>query len=241
MRYDSGAGTLNFERPTSNIEVKNEPQCLLSKFDFGNSAFEVSSSMIQKLPFGHPVTGADVARLETRLREALVALHFHRSGSLAVLNLACGRADETGALAAALAPMEIALYLGLDLRDNAIQEARARWALPGGQIEFRASDGSAIHRLEEAPAWDLIFIRHQNFYHDPPRWDRLFGNALAALAPGGLLACTSYFDREHELMKASLRTRGASLLWDASPPGSRPLPDVPGKSVDRHLALFAAI
>ncbi|MES2474811.1 MAG: class I SAM-dependent methyltransferase [Verrucomicrobiota bacterium] len=194
--------------------------------------------MIQRLPFGHPVTAVDVARLESILREAFVALRFHRPGSLAVLNLACGRADETGALAAALAPMEIARYLGLDLRDGTIEEARKRWALPGGQIEFRAGDGSAIHRLEQMPAWDLIFIRHQNFYHDPSRWDRLFGNALSALAPSGLLVCTSYFDREHELMKASLRTRGASLLWDVCPPGSRPLFDAPGKSVDRRLAFF---
>lgn len=195
--------------------------------------------MIQRLPFGHPVTAVDVARLEVMLRDALVALRFQRLGDVSVLNLACGRADETGALAAALAPTRIARYLGMDLRDGTIEEARKRWALPGGQIEFRAGDGSAIHRMEEAPAWDLIFIRHQNFYHDPPRWDRLFGNALSALAPGGLLACTSYFDREHELMKASLRTRGAALLWDARPPGSRPLHDAPGKSVDRRLALFS--
>jgi SAM-dependent methyltransferase len=231
---------LNIERPILNIEVKTGPQLAPSKLDGGKPAFEVPSSMIQRLPFGHPITAVDVARLETILREALVAVGFYRPGSLAVLNLACGRADETGALAAALSPMQIARYLGLDLRHSTIEEARKRWTLPGGQLEFLAGDGSAIHRLEQSRAWDLIFIRHQNFYHDPPRWDRLFGNALSALAPGGLLACTSYFDREHELMKASLRTRGASLLWDANPPGSRPLSDAPGKSVDRRLALFAA-
>ncbi len=196
--------------------------------------------LIQRLPFGHSVTAADVSRLEGMLREALVALRFLRVGEISVLNLACGRADETGALAAALAPMRIGRYLGVDLRDSAIEEASKRWALPDGLIEFRAGDGSAIQQLEKLPAWDLIFIRHQNYYHHPARWDRLFGNALGALAPAGLLACTSYFDREHELMKASLRTRGAAMVWDARPAGSRPLSDAPGKSVDRRLAIFRA-
>lgn len=227
---------MKIERPTLNFEGKERGHsCPLF---LSRSALPQA---IQRLPFGHPATAADVGRLETFLREALAALRFHRPGSLAVLNLACGRADETGALAAALAPMQINRYLGLDLRHSTIEEARQRWDLAGGQIEFRVGDGSAIHRMEQAAAWDLIFIRHQNFYHDPPRWDCLLGNALSALAPGGLLACTSYFDHEHDLMKASLRTRGASLVWDARPPGSRPLSDVAGKSVDRHVALFTAV
>lgn len=194
--------------------------------------------MIQRLPFSHPPTAGDVARLETLLRAALTGLHFHRAGKLAVLNLACGRADETGALAAALAPLEIGHYLGIDLRADTIAEAEKRWALPGGVIEFRCGDASAIDRMKLLPPFDLIFIRHQNYWNDAATWDRLLGNALAALAPGGLLACTSYFDREHELLKASLKTRGAELRWDVRHLDSRPLPDVSRKSVDRWLAVF---
>lgn len=194
--------------------------------------------MIQRIPFQEPATAGDVTRLQALLREALVTLRFHRLGKIAVLNLACGRADETGALAGALAPMEISLYLGMDLRATAIEEASKRWHLPGGNLEFRCGDASVIHKMAELPAFDLIFIRHQNYWHDPARWDRLFAHALAALAPGGLLACTSYFDREHELLKASLKTRGADLLWDVLHPMSRPLNDAPNKSVDRRLAIF---
>lgn len=195
--------------------------------------------MIQSIPFQDPPIAGDVARLQSLLREALTVLRFHRAGTITVLNLACGRADETGALAAALEPAEIGLYLGIDLRATAIEEASRRWKLPAGKIEFRSGDASSIHRMKELPEFDFIFIRHQNYWHHPVVWDRLLGNALGALAPGGVLACTSYFDREHELLKASLKTRGAELLWDVRHPGSRPLDDAPGKSVDRRLAVFA--
>lgn len=195
--------------------------------------------MIQRIPFQEPTTAGDAARLQILLRDALTTLKFHRTGKITLLNLACGRADETGALAAALAPAEINHYLGIDLRATAIEEATKRWKLNGGSIEFRSGDASSIHRMKELPAFDFIFIRHQNYWHHPAVWDRLLGNALSALAPNGLLACTSYFDREHELLKASLKTRGAEILWDVRHPASRPLNDAPGKSVDRRLAIFS--
>lgn len=194
--------------------------------------------MIQRLPFSHPGTAADVGRLYHLLRAALAGVGHDRSGDIAVLNLACGRADETGAIAAAFAPAKISIYLGIDLRQDAIAEAARRWALPGGMIEFRCGDASAIDRMKLLPKFDFIFIRHQNYWDDPAAWDYLLSNALAALTPGGLLACSSYFDREHQLVTAALKTRGAEILWDVRHPASRPLPDAPGKSVDRHLAVF---
>lgn len=195
--------------------------------------------MIRRLPFSHAQTAADVARLQVLLADALAMIGFHQPGRLSVLNLACGRADETGALAAALAPAEIGYYLGIDLRAETIAEARKRWQLPAGIIEFKCGDALNLGRIRQLPAFDFIFIRHQNYWNDPPVWDVMLESALAALAPGGLLVCTSYFDREHELMKASLKTRGAELSWDVRHAASRPLPDVPGKSVDRHLAVFS--
>jgi SAM-dependent methyltransferase len=194
--------------------------------------------VIQRIPFRFPGTTGDVRRLETLLRDALRAAAFQPPGRLALLNLACGRADETGALAAALAPHPIGFYLGIDLRPDAVAEAAARWDLPDGEISFRCGDAAATDRMRQLPAFDLVFIRHQNYWHEPPVWDRLLGNALLALKPGGLLACTSYFDHEHDLMKAALQTRGARLLTTIRHLGSRPLPDAPGKSVDRHLAVF---
>ncbi len=194
--------------------------------------------MIQRRPFLHSATAGDVARLEKLLRDALAGTGFSRSGRLAVLNAACGRADETGALAAALGPAEIGFYLGIDLRPDAIADAARRWELPGGAIAFRTGDAAEIATMKHLPPFDLIFIRHQNYWDDPARWDRLLEILLNALAPGGLLACTSYFDREHHLARTALLTRGAEILRDVPHPATRPLPEAPGKSVDRHLALF---
>lgn len=172
------------------------------------------------------------------MRQAFAAVGFLKTVRLVVLNLACGRADETGAIAVALAPSKISHYLGIDLRADAIAEAARRWALPGGLIEFRCGDASAIGRMQLITAVDLIFIRHQNYWDDPVGWDRLLENGLEVLKPEGLLVCTSYFDREHELLVAALKTRGAQVLWNVRAPDSRELPDAPGKSVDRHLVVF---
>lgn len=201
---------------------------------------DLGESLIQRVSFQEKATAGDVARLQALLRDALTVLSLQKRGPLTVLNLACGRADETGALAAALAPARIDYYLGMDLRPVAIEEAAKRWALPQGRIEFRCGDASRLHQMRQLPRFDFIFIRHQNYWHGPATWDRLLGYALDALAPGGVLACTSYFDREHDLLLASLGTRGAELLWNVRHPASRPLSDAPGKSVDRNLAIFRA-
>lgn len=170
------------------------------------------------------------------MRAALLAADFFlpERARLRVLNLACGRADETGALAKALAPMKIDAYLGIDLRPDTIAEAKRRWILTEGEIEFRCGDAQSILPGEA----DLVFIRHQNYWHDPVAWDRLLDKARAALKPAGVLVCTSYFDREHELLLAAMATRGVRPLVNVRHPESRPLPDAPGKSVDRWLAIF---
>ncbi len=197
--------------------------------------------MIQRREFRYPGTAEDVSRLGGLLSDAWKVAGFFPTGRLAVMNLACGRADETGALAAALAPAKIGFYLGIDLRPETIAEAQARWALPDGEIEFRCGDAAATHRMRQLPLFDLILIRHQNYWHEPVVWDRLLENALNGLKPGGLLVSTSYFDREHELLVAALKTRGAELLANLRHASSRALPDAPGKSVDRWLAVFRNI
>ncbi len=192
----------------------------------------------QRIPFRHPETAADVARLQTLLRDALSAIRFHPQETLTILNLACGRADETGALAAALGPSKISFYLGIDLRPDTIAEAMRRWHLTEGVIEFRCGSAADMDRMKLLPEFDFIFIRHQNYWDDPATWDRILANAIIKLKPNGILACTSYFDHEHELLKAALKTRGMEILCDIRHPASRALPDVPGKSVDRRLAIF---
>ena len=204
----------------------------------GQDGGEFWRRMIQKLPFSHEGTDADIKRLRVLLGEVFALCGLRFSGKLAVLNLACGRADETGALSAAVAPAEIGFYLGMDLRADAIAEARKRWELPGGEIGFREGNAAMIGRMEGLPEFDMVFIRHQNYWHEPMVWEGILEESLAALKEGGHLVCTSYFDLEHELLVASMRARGAKVLANVRHAASRPLPDAEGKSVDRWVAVF---
>jgi len=194
--------------------------------------------MIQRFPFSYEATDGDIRRLGVLLREAFALAETGFSGKVAVLNLACGRADETGVLAAALQPAEIGFYLGMDLRGEAIAEAKQRWELPGGEVDFREGNAAMIGRMEGLPEFDLIFIRHQNYWHEPMVWEGILDEALAALKEGGYFVCTSYFDLEHEIILASMRERGARLLANVRHAFSRALPDAAGKSVDRWLAVW---
>ena len=204
----------------------------------GKEGSEPPPRMIQKLPFSYEGTDGDIHRLAVLLGEVLALAAVKFSGKLAVLNLACGRADETGVLAASLAPAEIGFYLGMDLRADAVEEAGKRWELPGGEIDFREGNAAMIGRMEGLPDFDLVFIRHQNYWHDAMVWESMFDEALAALKDGGHLLCTSYFDAEHELFLASMRTRGVEMLANMRHAFSRDLPDAEGKSVDRWVAVF---
>ena len=177
------------------------------------------------IPFTFPGIGADVRRLGALLTLGLRAADWKTPMKPAVLNLACGRADESGVLLAAVAPLAADLfYLGIDLRPPEIAEAKARWipaAPPGWQIDFRAGDASRTDRMKQLPPFDFIFIRHQNYWHDPAIWEQLYRNALGAMKPGGLLAITSYFDREHDLATACLLQCGALKRADLPHPHSR--------------------
>ncbi len=194
--------------------------------------------MIQKLPFSYEGIDGDIRRLSVLLPEVLALAGTNFSGKFSVLNLACGRADETGVLAASLEPAEVSFYLGMDLRADAIAEAVERWELPGGEIDFREGNAAMIGRIEGLPEFDVVFIRHQNYWHEPMVWEGILDEALASMKDGGYLLCTSYFDMEHELFVASMRTRGVKILANLRHAFSRELPDAEGKSVDRWVAIF---
>ncbi len=193
------------------------------------------------MPFSFDGNAEDAQRLKRLLQQAMQLLSLAPWQQPYMLNVACGRADETGVLLETLAwPDTAGFYLGMDLRPREIAEARRRWThswRPQGRVEFRVADASISQEWPSEP-FDVIFLRHQNFWDAPAIWDQIFRHALARLKPSGRLFLTSYFDREHELALAALKSLGGHLCLNMRHALSRPLADAPGKSVDRWLALF---
>jgi len=195
--------------------------------------------LIQRLPFSFPGIDGDIQRLGELLGRLFSAAGVSFPSRISILNLACGRADETGVLIDTVKPAETTFYLGMDLRADAIDEAARRWDLLHGEIEFREGNAAMVGRMKGLPKFDLIFIRHQNYWHEPMVWEGILDEALSALEPDGYLMCTSYFDLEHELFLASMRERGVRQLANMRHPESRDLADAEGKSVDRWAAVFS--
>lgn len=194
------------------------------------------------MDFSFPGIAQDIVRLRELLRVSMKLVDRAPRVCPTILNLACGRADETGALIDAWSLAGSGgEYLGLDIRHAEILEARKRWGnswSPCGAVEFRVADVSLPHQLPRDKRYDFVFLRHQNFWDAPSTWDQIYRHALARLQPDGLLVFTSYFDREHELALAAVKTLGGSLWLDMPHAQSRALADAPGKSVDKRLAIF---
>ena len=172
-----------------------------------------------------------------------------------ILNLACGHCEEAAVLSAFFGRGDRTVrQFAIDLRDPEISEGRRRYAateemfkragIPavkedGSFVEFIADDATRLVGYGQIPAeYDVIFIRHQNFWHDAMIWRRIFEFALHRLAsPHGRLVITSYFDREHLLALELLRKIGGRVLQSERNPRSRGLA-YQGKSVDRHVAVL---
>jgi hypothetical protein len=127
------------------------------------------------------------------------------------------------------------------IRDRVFGEAAARARAAGrsrDQFEFLTENCAQLGRHRELGRdFDVTFLRHQNYWNDQPVWQRIFEQGLDKLKDDGLLVITSYFDREHALALEALERAGAELVISAGNPDSRRL-DTPGKSVDRHVAIF---
>lgn len=121
-------------------------------------AASLDARMIQRLPFSHEGTDGDIRRLRVLLGEVFSLAELPFSGKLAVLNLACGRADESGALAAALAPSVILCTSYFDNEHELILASmRARGAQILANVRHAASrplpdaDGKSVDR------WVAVF------------------------------------------------------------------------------------
>jgi chemotaxis methyl-accepting protein methylase len=187
----------------------------------------------------------DLASLETNLRD-LLAPHLSKKDHLSLLNLACGRGDETGVLAKLLSEKSKSSHLqGLDIRAAEIDQANSRWKdelqktkEQNNSVDFITHRGDRLLDLAEIGTPDIAFLRHQNYWNDKPVWTQIFDQALERLNDDGLLVITSYFDKEHELATEALTNLGAIQVGSIINPNSRTLSDAPGKSVDKHLAIF---
>ena len=196
--------------------------------------------------FSYADTAADMENLQRALAEALrrAGRPLAPKGDRRLLNLACGRADETGVLAKQFGEGSDSLeILGADIRAPEIAEAQARWGCDGeGKFtaQFEVHDGARFLRsLEQDRLFDIAFLRHQNYWNDPILWARMFAETLKQMDDDGLLVITSYFDREHALACRALAKLGARRLSNYANPRTRPTGDAPGKSTDRWIAVFS--
>ena len=166
-------------------------------------------------------------------------------GPMQILDLACGPCREAGTLVEVFRDFEGAdrdvRLVGADIRDRELEEAAARARLAGrtrDQFEFLTENCVKLDRHRELGGdFDVTFLRHQNYWNDQPVWQRIFDQGLEKLKDDGLLVITSYFDREHALALKALERAGAELIVTEQNETSRVL-DPPGKSVDRHVAVF---
>lgn len=178
-------------------------------------------------------------------------------GQVRLLNLACGHCEEGAILSAFFGKTgKKVRQFAMDLRDREIDKARRRYAATevlfrragvpgirgdgeGNSVEFVADDATHLIGYGQVPSqFDVIFIRHQNLWHDRVVWRKIYEFALTRIEPGnGALVITSYFDREHVLALELLRDLGGKVLFTEQNPNTREL-DYPGKTVDRHVALI---
>lgn len=198
------------------------------------------------VPFSNQNTTRDLLRLRQFLNESFIkaGVELPQGKDTQLLNLACGRADESAVLADVFGKNGINLT-GLDIRDREIGDARERWKkfLPEqAEAEFLVQDCSKLGDLRALPDdFDIAFMRHQNFWNGDTTWSKIYDEALHRLDDKGLLVITSYFDREHALALEAIQALGAELVLTEQNTHSRSLHDVPTgvqKSVDRHVAIF---
>jgi SAM-dependent methyltransferase len=187
-----------------------------------------------------PITIAeDMQRLEHLLRGE-VTPHLKPRAEARILDLACGRCDEAETLVKVVQDevrADAVKLVGADIRIREVREARERY---DGKLdaEFLIEDATKLSAHKEMKDFDLVFLRHQNYWHGPDVWKRIFDTGAAKLTPDGLLVITSYFDREHKLAIEALQKQGLQLISSKRNKASRALSDAPGKSVDRWIAVF---
>jgi hypothetical protein len=205
--------------------------------------------------------GQDMRHLWIML-ESIVTKSMRDPGSnedrINLLNLACGYCEEGAVLPAFWGRSGKKVYqFSIDLRDAEIDKAKRRYVLtekifreaglPDVRefsenfkgVEFIADDAINLAGYGQIPSqFNVIFIRHQNLWHDRSTWQRIYDFALSRLTDDGILVITSYFDREHFLALELIKMLGGNVLVSERNYLSREL-SYPGKSIDRHVAAIS--
>lgn len=202
-------------------------------------------------------TEEDLARLRKMLRKVTgddaetVRRRLAKRDEARVLDIACGDCREAEVLTDFIAelkdPSEGAVKLtGIDVRAREIADAQRRYGgkrefkdRPGSrECDFMTGDASKLDQhTEMGEDFDLVFMRHQNYWHSARTWEEIYDQALAKLGDDGRLIITSYFDKEHELALEAIQRLGGELIRTEFNPETREL-QTEGKSVDRHVAIF---
>lgn len=199
----------------------------------------------------------DMVRLRKMLGRAIgddadsVRRALQKREETRILDIACGACNEAETLTDFIAELKgernakIKLT-GIDMRAREIGDAKRRFQEKkrdnrGGiekEFEFLNGDATKLDgHTELGDEFDLVFVRHQNYWNGVRTWDEIFDQALGKLSSDGHLVITSYFDREHSLAVDAIERLGGKLIRSEFNPESRELP-AEGKSVDRHVAVF---
>jgi SAM-dependent methyltransferase len=181
----------------------------------------------------------DMRALSALLKKA-VSPHLSRDGTddFRILNLACGSCDEADTLVKFAQDHSTGgvNLIGADIRIREILQARETHAkLPA---EFLLQDASKLSNHKElGESFNMVLLRHQNYWHGRDLWKKIFEQGLEKTGEDGLLVITSYFDKEHQLALEALNQLGAELIGTHANEAARRLFS-PGKSVDKHIAVF---
>ena len=207
---------------------------------------EISSSHpLDAAPLIQPATSMpraiveDMTKLKGLLKESIGG-KVAPGKEMRILNLACGRCDEAETLVSVgqeLSGGNAVEMIGADIRIREIRQAREQHGhLPA---KFLIEDATKISQHKElGDDFNLVFLRHQNFWHGQELWKKIFDQGIAKLRPDGCLVITSYFDVEHRLALDALKAMGMEVISNKRNRASRKLADAPGKSVDRWIAVL---
>ncbi|MBD28963.1 MAG: hypothetical protein CMO38_06935 [Verrucomicrobiaceae bacterium] len=248
---DSGLGVVMFDSLLSHFSGKKG----LSNVDPGllkrmRQEFESSEFF-----------GEDMRNLWVMLERIQIKANLdpgYSKDSIDLLNLACGYCEEGAILPAFWGRSgQSVQQFSVDLRDAEIDKARRRYAATesifksaidpklvsssdgSSNVEFIADNAVNLSMYGQIPSkFDIVFIRHQNLWHDRKIWQKIYDYALSCLSDSGVLIITSYFDREHMLALELIKLLGGKVLVTEKNESSREL-DFPGKSIDRHVAAIA--